>query len=635
MNFKPTYIQCKKFDKNGKIQYEGINYTICINELYVIKQFNMNVQEERNELLKTIDLESYICKQSDLFIGPISFDIKDTLIYIQYPKVLTIRQFIADNPIKVVTQELQEDLELYNELIGDNENVFEPKQEDYIKTLKQCSQDLNLDSTLKQLIIQLYELECKGITIPKISINNTIIQLDNKTIHFMDLYLKSSNFELTLEAYILHDHARVRSPYRYEQVRELGLIFLQLYLRIDLEYQTQKPEEFLLQLKEYFGEKYFNLLQEMIFGDIQNFAYLIRSDNFTEFISPIDPLASLELFKEFHLAKQLQKEEVWNRIQQRFQEDNQILLWESQIKSNLKFLIPPKPLAFSRTEYQFQSSLTLKIEDQPLCCETINIEDGLDYKRVFICATMLGSIQIYNDKLIFAHKLSNKPLRIIKKLKLDNQLYILVAGDEAICYMIKQKQITSPIETIKLIQKYAITSIEGLNDLVVIGDEMGIIHIYSNWVLIKQFEAHKKRINQILNNNYLYTVSDDFTIKVWDQQFELKHMLTGHISPVKFILLKDSQLYSFSNDNMVRMWQYQNQWKFIYQYKFNYQIECGVIDKDLILGCQNGFIVQFNRKVIYEQKVHLQGVHTLKWLTRSTNTLFTLGRDSVLKILKI
>ena len=53
----------------------------------------------------------------------------------------------------------------------------------------------------------------------------------------------------------------------------------------------------------------------MIFGDIQNFAYLIRSDNFTEFISPIDPLASLELFKEFHLAKQLQKEEIWNRIQ--------------------------------------------------------------------------------------------------------------------------------------------------------------------------------------------------------------------------------------------------------------------------------------------------------------------------------
>ena len=57
-------------------------------------------------------------------------------------------------------------------------------------------------------------MECKGIIIPKISINNTIIQLENKSLHFMDLYLKSSNFELTLEAFIIQDYARIRSPYR-------------------------------------------------------------------------------------------------------------------------------------------------------------------------------------------------------------------------------------------------------------------------------------------------------------------------------------------------------------------------------------------------------------------------------------
>lgn len=72
-----------------------------------------------------------------------------------------------------------------------------------------------------------------------------------------------------------------------------------------------------------------------------------------------------------------------------------------------------------------------------MACDTINIDDGIDYKRVFIFTTMSGNIEIYSDKLIVMHKISNKPLRIIKKVKLENLLYVLVAGDEGICYAIQ------------------------------------------------------------------------------------------------------------------------------------------------------------------------------------------------------
>lgn len=127
------YINTNKVDKHASsLIYEGINYKVYINnEDLIVKQYSFENQYEMRELTKTIDLECYLISLSNIFIGPSHFEIKDNILYLAYTQQEVLKKFIGSNTI-VCETDLDEQ-ELYNELVGDDENIYEQDVAEYIK----------------------------------------------------------------------------------------------------------------------------------------------------------------------------------------------------------------------------------------------------------------------------------------------------------------------------------------------------------------------------------------------------------------------------------------------------------------------------------------------------------------------
>ncbi|CAD8126358.1 unnamed protein product [Paramecium sonneborni] len=646
MIYKPELLsEEKQMDKTIKnIIYEGINYQVyenCSGQL--IRTYNFDNVYDLNELIKTLELEQYLSKQTDLLYAPQHYHLnQNNKIYIQYQLFTKmLGQVLQENMI--VSQQQKEDQELYNELIDDNEKIYEVNPQDYVKGLLQKTQNLNVTQNLINTVIKLYELELKGHMIVNIKPSNIIYNFEN--IQFMDNFLQSIKFEVSLEEYLILDFIKQQYQNNNQSLKNLGRCYMQLYLLIDI--KDQQENEYLELINKYHGYKIHNLLRIMVQSDYRYFTQVMQSQEFTDLITPLNILDNKQLFIQFFEKKQQKKDEIWERIKKNFEIDQQQLVWQKYNKSNLQFIIKEKEIPKYRVEYQVSNINTNKLEYDITDLVIINQQINQNYERVVLLTTIQGKIIVHsNNTQLNIFQCSTKSLRSVIKFKLEQSIYVAVAGDDRIVYVFKQNELqnSSPQLFCQITNEASkqIYSLVSYDKFIIFGDEMGFIYIYKDWIFSTKLCAHSKRCNKLYyHNNQLYSVSHDQTIKIWDGfNFMQKYIITGHTANILNLYIFDKYIYSFSEDKMVRFIEFNltnSKYDFVYQTKFESAVLCCLQYNEqlLMFGNKTGQLLIYDikeRKILYTHKIHLNSISAINWISHSQNQFLTIGQDKIFRI---
>ncbi|CAD8112246.1 unnamed protein product [Paramecium primaurelia] len=646
MIYKPDLLQQQKqIDKTIKqVIYEGINYQVYENKSgHLIKQYKFENIYDLNELIKTLELEQYLSKQTDILYAPQYYHIEENnTIYIQYQLFYNLlRQVIQQNQSE--TQKQKEDQDLYNDLIDDNEKIYEVNPLDYAKELQLKTQNLNVTQNLINTIIKLYELELNGFMIKNIKPSNIIY--NNENLQFMDNFLQSIKFEVSLEEYLILDFIKQQYQSNNQSLKNLGRCYMQLYLLIEIE--DQQENEYLELINKYYGSKIYNLLRLMIQSDYRYFTSIMQSQEFLDLITPLNILDNKQLFIQFFEKKQQKKEEIWERIKRNFEIDQQQQIWQKYQKSNLQFMIKEKEIAKYRVEYKISHIHTHKLEFDITDMVLINQQINQNYERAILLTTIQGKIIVHsNTTILNIFQCSLKSLRSAIKFKLEKNIYVAIAGDDKIVYVYNQNefqnsnpklffQITN--DTTK--QIYSLLSYD---KFIIFGDEVGSIYIYKNWTFSTKLNAHSKRCNKLYySNNQLLSVSHDQTIKIWDSfNFIIKHIITGHTSNILNLFIFDNYIYSFSDDKMIRFIQFNpttQKYDFVYQTKFDSAIQSCIQynEQIMIFGNKAGQLLIYNIKdriILHTHKIHLNSILAIYWTSHSQGQFITIGQDKIFRI---
>ncbi|CAK68521.1 unnamed protein product (macronuclear) [Paramecium tetraurelia] len=441
MIYKPDLLkQEKQIDRTIKnLIYEGINYQVYENNSgHLIKQYKFENVYELNELIKTLELELYLSKQTDILYAPQYYYVEEnTTIYIQYQLFNNLlKQVIQQNQSETLKQ--KEDQELYNELIDDDEKIYEVNPQDYAKELQIKTQNLKVTQNLINTIIKLYELELNGFMIKNIKPTNIIYNIEN--LQFMDNFLQSIKFEVSLEEYLILDFVKQQYQSNNQSLKNLGRCYMQLFLLIEIE--DQQETEYLELINKYYGSKIYNLLRIMIQSDYKYFTSIMQSQEFVELITPLNILDNKQLFIQFFEKKQQKKDEIWERIKKNFEVDQQQQIWQKYQKSNLQFMIKEKEIAKYRVEYKVSNINTHKLEYDITDIVIINQQINQNYERAILLTTIQGKIIVHsNATLLNIFQCSPKSLRSAIKFKFENNIYVAIAGDDKIIYVYNQNEL--------------------------------------------------------------------------------------------------------------------------------------------------------------------------------------------------
>ncbi len=147
--------------------------------------------------------------------------------------------------------------------------------------------------------------------------------------------------------------------------------------------------------------------------------------------------------------------------------------------------------------------------------------------------------------------------------------------------------------------------------------------------------AHTKDVKLLaIDARYVYSVSDEKVIKVWDKSTHaVKHELTGHSKGIKSISTDNDRLYSVSDDKTIKIWNPETGALERTLQGHTKDIKALILDKDLLISSSDDKTVKIWEKSTGALKHDLIGhSKSVKFLAVDDEQVYSASDDKTIKI---